>query len=411
MAPRARLGQLVCLAAAVASGTAHSAPARPIVAVFNIEAKSLRLDRSRLSELSDYFADSLAATGAFQVVPRDRLKKRLVELKKKSYQACYDQSCQVEIGRELAANKSLATRVMRIGKKCVVTSTLYDLRKAATEAGATAEGGCGVDALRELVKRVVRALAGERADAVSSSQPAPRVARGKDGCPMVRVPAGAFLRGSPAGKGGEDESPQQRIVLAAFAVDQHEVTVGQYRQCLRAGACSEPGAEPECNWLHADRARHPVTCVDWQQARSYCAWVGKRLPTEAEWEKAARGANGASYPWGEERPSCRRAVMADGGGRGCGAKRSWPVGSRPGKGNAYGLLDMAGNVAEWVADGYAPRYYLSSPTSNPPGPAASKTRVHRGGSWQDDAPALRSAARENALPGYRHFDLGFRCAK
>jgi len=160
---RALVVSLLALALAHGPQPARAAE-RPVVAVFNIEVKRVALGKDRVAELSDYFADSLAATGAFQVVPRDQLKKRLVGLKKKSYQACYDQSCQVEIGRELAASKSLATRLMKIGSKCVVTATLYDLRRAATEGGATAEGGCGEDALRESLKKVVPHLSPDAAE-------------------------------------------------------------------------------------------------------------------------------------------------------------------------------------------------------------------------------------------------------
>jgi formylglycine-generating enzyme required for sulfatase activity len=389
------------------------AQSKPIVAVFDFEVKRLRLDKQRLAELSAYFADSLAATGALSVVPRDQLRKRLTELKKKSYKECYDQSCQVEIGRELAASKTLATRLMKIGSRCVVTATLYDLRKAASEGGATAEGGCGEDALRESLKKVVSSLTGVRGAAPSADagvRPAPR--SGKDTCPMARVPAGPFVRGSPAGQGDEDERPQRTIHLDAFAIDTHEVTVAQYRQCVRAGACAEPKIDAACNWTQGDRGNHPVTCVDWQQAKTYCEWVGKRLPTEAEWERAARGAQGRAYPWGDAAPSCKRAVMSDDSGPGCGKKRTFAVGSRSPHGDAAsGLQDLAGNVSEWVNDWYHERYYHLGPARNPPGPAAGKLRVYRGGSWQDDAKGIRSAARDHNGPTYRYPDLGFRCAR
>jgi formylglycine-generating enzyme required for sulfatase activity len=393
--------------------SARAASGRPILAVFDFEVKRLPMDKKRLSELSDYFVDSLAATGAFQVVPRDQLKRRLTELKKKSYVLCYDQSCQVEIGRELAANKSLATRLMRIGRTCVVTATLYDLRKAATEGGATAEGGCGEDALRESLKRVVSALAGTAPTEGGSPAAAAGITRirGQDPCPMVRVPAGPFLRGSPEGQGNDDEHPRRTIHLDAFQIDRHEVTVAQYRLCVRDGGCREPGTDPECSWTRGDRAEHPVTCVDWPQAKAYCAWVGKRLPSEAEWEKAARGASGRSYPWGEAAPSCQRAVMAD-GERGCGARQSFPVGSRSPRGDGpYGAQDMAGNVGEWVEDWFEERHFQVSPERNPKGPPQGKFKVYRGGSFQDDAKNVRAAVRDHGLPGYRYFDLGFRCAR
>jgi hypothetical protein len=144
------------------ASTANAQPSGPIVAVFNIEAKGVKFGRRALSNLSDYLAARLAATGNFQVVPRAELRKRLRQQKKKSYKACYDHNCQVELGRELAAQKSLATSVMKMGRNlCVLTSTIYDLKRAATERGATAEGPCTRKGIMESIKSVVRQLTHE----------------------------------------------------------------------------------------------------------------------------------------------------------------------------------------------------------------------------------------------------------
>ena len=163
---------------------------------------------------------------------------------------------------------------------------------------------------------------------------------------------------------GEDEKPWHWIELDAFLLDQTEVTVEAFEGCVKAGACSDAdlgkvqdGKAHLCNWGKADRKRHPINCVIWNQAHAYCAWAGKRLPTEAEWERAARGDDGRSYPWGRSVVTCDRGVWHTAVDKKCGEKSTQPVGSKPKGRSAYGALDMAGNVWEWVNDRYAAAYY------------------------------------------------------
>jgi len=378
----------------------------PVVAVFDLETRGIALSGQVRRALSDYLADSLAATGAFRLVPRDRLHRRLGALKRRSYRDCHDRSCQIELGRELAASGSLAPRLLRIGSRCVATATLYDLRRETTERGATVEGRCSRDALRGLVAGLVARLAGR-------APPAPRANSDRPGQVdpgrMAAIPAGPFLRG--ADDGPEDEQPARTIHLDAFLIDRHEVTIARYLRCVRAGRCGEPATATGCDWRRSDRDDHPVTCVDWTQASAYCAWVGKRLPSEAEWERAARGPSGRTFPWGEQAADCRRAVMSA-EAPGCGARGAAAVGSRSPAGDSpEGVSDLAGNVWEWVGDWYRARYYRIGRDRNPTGPASGASRVMRGGSWQDDGADLRGARRDHAPPTFRHRDLGFRCAR
>lgn len=233
----------------------------------------------------------------------------------------------------------------------------------------------------------------------------------QDAAAMVFVPAGEFLRGSDDGE--SDEKPTRQVYVDAFAIDRTEVTVDAYAACVRAGACSKPScSSPDANWGVAGRGQHPVNCVDWTQADTYCRWAGKRLPTEAEWEKAARGTDGRTYPWGNQAPSCRYAVMND-GGKGCGEERTWAVGSKPAGASPYGALDMSGNVWEWVSDGYSSSAYAGAASArNPKGPSSGSLRVFRGGSFGvGDAAALRAAYRLYVAPSYAGDYLGFRCAR
>ena len=198
---------------------------------------------------------------------------------------------------------------------------------------------------------------------------------------MVYVPAGEFLMGSLPDTGNSSERPQHVVYLDSYWIDRTEVTNAQYRLCVNAGICSAPGCWKEKDFSDDDQ---PVVCVDWVQAHTYCQWAGVRLPTEAEWEKAARGLDGRTYPWGEQPPSCLYAVMNE-GGKGCGAEKPWPVGSKLKGASPYGALDMAGNVWEWVADWYAADYYQDSPVRNPAGPSSGLDKVLRGGSWSGEA--------------------------
>ncbi len=233
---------------------------------------------------------------------------------------------------------------------------------------------------------------------------------------MCRIPEGSFLRGSDPGVGRADERPRRAITLSAFWIDVSPVTVTQYAQCVDAGACLEPAATEHCNFA-GGREDHPVNCVSFLDAKSYCDFAEKRLPTEAEWEKAARATDARAYPWGQEQPSCELAVFNEEGegwatSGGCGLASTWPAGAMPEGESPYGVLDMAGNVLEWVSDYYDPLYYERAPSRDPQGPASGRERALRGGSWRtSDKGGLRAAHRYSFDPDGRVNYVGFRCAQ
>lgn len=238
--------------------------------------------------------------------------------------------------------------------------------------------------------------------------------QGRDNTPMVLVPAGEFLMGSVEGtEGGPDEKPQRSIFLDAFSIDVYEVTVEQYYRFVQATGQQIPKYWDQVN-DEVSRARFgtkPVVGVSWFDADAYCKWAGKRLPTEAEWEKAARGVDGRFFPWGNDLPVEKSANFAQDPTGSVYAKRLTPAGKFDRGRSAYGLFDMAGNVWEWVNDWYSQDYYRVGPLKNPPGPSQGIVKVLRGGSWQSKPRHLRTESRRDFPPNRREPDLGFRCAR
>ena len=225
----------------------------------------------------------------------------------------------------------------------------------------------------------------------------------KDGKEMVLIPAGSFEMGDHLG--GLSNAPVHRVQLDAFYMDVHEVTVGQFREFVNQSGYSYGGNwDSLANYSPGDD--YPMIYVNWNDATAYAKWAGKRLPTEAEWEYAARGGlAGKRYPWGDE------ITHDDANYSGTSGKDKWkycsPVGSFAA--NGYGLYDMAGNVYEWCQDWYGENYYSNSAAKNPPGPDSGSSRVLRGGFWDKYTNTLRVAHRDGTSPFNRINDLGFRC--
>ena len=240
---------------------------------------------------------------------------------------------------------------------------------------------------------------------------------------MVLIPAGTFQMGcDPAHNGGyscsSNELPLRTHDLSAYYIDIYEVTNAQYAQCVSAGDCtalSSSRSKTHTSYYgNPTYADYPVVRATWHQANAYCLWRNKRLPTEAEWEKAARGSGTPyAFPWGDQAPTCQ---LANFGGSPDPAPvcvgDTLAVNSYATVTSQYGAINMAGNVWEWVQDWYQGDYYTVSPVSNPPGPATGTLKVLRGGSWWEDPQGLRTAGREAHDPAYdsgTYYSFGFRC--
>jgi len=228
---------------------------------------------------------------------------------------------------------------------------------------------------------------------------------------MVFVEGGQFEMGTT---NFAEEQPVRDVLVDPFFIHTTEVTTEAFTECVMDGSCDTPtpsvGAAfiEECNYLDPERQQHPINCVTLDLAIQYCEWLGMRLPTEAEWEKAAHGPEVTTFPWGDApAPSCANTIMGD-GGSGCGVGSTWPVGSREDGESFYGGLDMAGNVWEWVSDWYG-TYDLGA-LDNPVGPATGAFRILRGGGWYHMAAAdFTTTHRHEVDPMLADPFIGFRC--
>jgi formylglycine-generating enzyme required for sulfatase activity len=237
----------------------------------------------------------------------------------------------------------------------------------------------------------------------------------KDGSVLIHVPAGEFIMGSPKGEGDPDEKPQHKVLLGDYYIGKYEVTNEQFVRFV-----SDTGYQAKGYWKEyavPGKEKHPVVAVSWDDAAKYCEWAGLRLPTEAEWEKAARGADGRKWPWGSEwdenrlnsREKGRSDVLA--ARKAAGNPPTVPVGMIPEGASPFGALDMAGNAYEWCADWYEETYYRTSPAENPTGPSSGSVKVMRGGSWRSVPRECPTAGRRSNVPTFFDTRVGFRVAK
>jgi sulfatase modifying factor 1 len=226
----------------------------------------------------------------------------------------------------------------------------------------------------------------------------------KDG--MLLLPGGRFTMGSADRATPPNEHPQHAVTVAPFWIDRTEVTVGAYRACVERHACARPAKSSATCTYDLDDPELPVSCVTWQDADSYCLYARKRLPTESEWEFAARGLHGGRYPWGGYATTCAFAVtlLREASGKLCVKGRPARVGSHPMGASVWGVLDLAGNVEEWTADWYAETYAGSSPR-------AGASHTLRGGGWLSSPSGARTTSRDWGSSMEAGPNVGFRCVK
>ncbi len=439
-------GFAVAVAGALVAGSTQAQDPRQVVAVLGLQNKGATLKAPVVDRMSEYISSQLWVSGRYMAVPSAQVKQALSRRPSGGSAGCHTEACQIEVGKVLAARKVVAGKILKIGRRCIVTLTLIDLPKSAREAVGSGRGACTEDGVLESIDAALGQLLGTpnggaagpvqqialtpppAADPQGSARPRTEAKRRLDTSEtvagMVRVPAGPFFMGCNKEVDSEcadDEKPGRNVRVEAFLIDKTEVTVAAYRECVKAGACSagslttaflQGKVQTEwtklCNWGAPARERHPINCLSWAQAKAYCEWKKKRLPTEEEWEKAARGADGRKYPWGNERYG--RALVANiadvsvngqypklkfAEGYDDGFVATAPVGRfSPAGDSPYGAKDMVGNVWEWTSDWYT----------------QDKLRTVRGGSWFNDPPYARAGQRNGADPTERGASIGVRCA-
>lgn len=249
------------------------------------------------------------------------------------------------------------------------------------------------------------------------------VVEGKEGAPMIKIPAGEFKMGD--NKGPRNERPEHMVWVDTYFIDQYEITMERYQKFLDETNHDFPPLWDD-GAAFEEAADRPAVGMAWGSAKAYCEWVGMRLPTEAEWEKAARGTDGRRYPWGHMQPfvDIARYNLGTTGWVGYAITLA-PVtsgvtgmsirhGLKEGTKSPYGLYHMAGNASEWVVDWYDRNYYEKSPKRNPQGPGTGEKKIYRGGSWEDPPKRLRVTTRASAEPNFpvdaNDLTIGFRCA-
>jgi len=358
----------------------------------------------------------------FDLVAREKMDQ-LAREKAFQLSGCTDISCAVQIGKALNVKKMVVGSVGKLGQKYLVFLRVVDVEKENVECSDKGEGEVRVEEIPSLVPSPVR-----RISACLTGKPIPpestevgNVPSGlvfvkvneqgykeyrneKDGSVLINVPAGEFTMGS---NDYDDEKPIHTVYLDAYYIDKYEVTVAQFRKfCIVTGRTMP--IQP--SWNQGDN--YPVVCVTWEDASAYASWSGKRLPSEAEWEKAARGTDKRKYPWGNawDASKCNSAdpLTAESDD---GFTNTAPVGSFLQGASPYGVMDMTGNVWEWCADWYGNNYYSQSPNNNPNGPSSGSDRVLRGGGWYNFQYHCRSSYRTNGTPQDRIYYYGFRCAR
>lgn len=405
----------------------------------NVDVKDVRLN---VRDLTEIVATKAGEYSRVTVIPDNRIQEAISEERASINQKCkagqLDQKCQISLGGDLGATYWLQVSVVRGGKACTVRISCLSIAHGVQEASALESAPCDSDAVTKAIgaglSKVSAKLGWGGAEAALAPDPASvgqeaeaqkaRVAADKKAAAsvpadMVLVPAGKFWFGCNEDVDREcefDEKPGKAMELPAFLIDRTEVTVADFARCVEAGQCSRDGlsmpwyegkaqadAAKYCNWGRPGREQHPINCLDWAQARDFCRFKDKRLPSAPEWEKAARGTDGRKYAWLEGPDPAGKAVRADAlkarataniAGSEDGFDGTSPVGSFPAGASPYGALDMVGNVWEWCENDHS----------------AGK-KVVRGGSWLDVPRGARVSRRGGVELLTRAGFIGVRCAQ
>jgi hypothetical protein len=381
-----KLCSAVALLAAVAVAPVQSGAASPKeeqLLVLPVNAPTL--SRTLVDAASDRAgARALALTrGKFRIITRDMLAAVVGEEK---LLKCEDEArCELDLGAAIGSGFMVSTHVRPISGRFEVLAKVYDVRKLSLLAQTTVTAQDEAEVLARVDEAVDDALArGLRLGPGSLG-----LIRGANGCPAGTrlIPGGSYT----LGRRGD------AATVKPVCIDVTEVTVAAWGECMAAGKCK--AEKPECgvaaNWGKADRQQHPMSCVSWEEAVTYCAWAMKRLPSEEEWEWAARGGEAANkYPWGAAPPTTQGCWNGAGNEAGAGNRQgTCTVGAHPTGDSLHGLKDLGGNVWEWTAT------------------ASGDGRVYRGGSWTANVPTFLSASSRYSMePAFRDTNLGFRCA-
>ncbi|HPV04328.1 MAG TPA: SUMF1/EgtB/PvdO family nonheme iron enzyme [Myxococcota bacterium] len=300
------IGESFCLAREPDEAQQRSVSSKPVVAVLPVEIDGFSLSDAARSRLTKYIGISLVVKGKFEVVPETQLRQALSLFKVEYQNDNFDDGLKSQLGREVAAQKLLELRIWKIGDLCRIIATIFDLSGAISERAAEiADIECAEEELMNGISWISDQLSADPSCQTGASASSPE---------WISLRGGTFFMGSNSGD--QDELPVHAVSIQDFEISRTEVTVEQYKRCVDAGVCTLPSTDELCNWGISGRDKHPVNCVDWSQARSYAAFAGGRLPTEAEWEFAARSQGLVQkYAWGNQEATCDFAVMlADAGG-------------------------------------------------------------------------------------------------
>ena len=396
-------------------------------AVMDLEAKE-GISAGVVSSSTDYLRTQLVNTGKFDFVTRENMEQIL---KEQNFQisGCTSQECIIEAGKLMGVRKMFTGSIGKVGTTYIVNLRIINvesgkIEKAETEECAKCEQEVLLVSIRNIAYKIVGIGIRETVQPVSAQGGGVKETTWeKDGSQIVLISAGEFLMGSPEGKGAADERPQHKVFLDDYYIDKYEVTNQQFAKFLNAWNkdTDENGQKMiyEDDWGIKKAGagfqpangydKYPIFNVTWYGANQYAKWAGKRLPTEAEWEKACRAGSTITYYYGDEKNGLKEYAWYIGNSD----HKTHPVGQK--KPNSWGIYDMHGNVWEWCSDRYDANYYKGSPYKNPQGPSTGSFCVLRGGSWCCGVAVPRSAFRSKCEPDFKFNILvrdfyGFRCA-